>query len=515
MNFQIPITKIDEVKKEVWGVISDETPDKQGEIMDYDSSLEYFKAWSGEIEKNTNGKSFGNCRLMHQPNAIGKVIAINFNDATKSIEAGVKVVDDSAWQLVEENVLSAFSIGGSYAKRWSDGEYMRYTAIPAEVSLVDNPANPSATISVIKSDGTTEQREFKHKEAEQLEVNKDVLANIKKAVAENDLAKAFSFEEIRDRIGSAITAKVRTPYNYGYGWVVATFSDVVIVQWDIDGNGDSNTVSMPYTIDDSGVVTLGEPTEVHPQYVPIKAETKKAMEGNDLEKDEESLELEKTEKDQEGKKDPAEKEDKAEKADTPPDDAKEAPKEDAKEDEKANDRPKDDKKADKAAEPDNLEKAGAKHSKDHIAALQKMAHDLNTMGGACKCDKCTGMYKGDMALAAQTDGMEKAVEMNQQLSKAMEGLQALQKGFDALKADNEALSKKVSDLENQPLPGGPVLAGSVVVNKSLGGEQHQPQEFGEIEAWDMIINKAHDPQVVQNARVQKAQLLMKKTLTNR
>ena len=127
VKFQIPITKIDEVKREVWGTITDETPDKQGEIMDYDSSVENFKIWSGEIAKNTNGKSLGNCRLMHQPTAIGKVIAINMDDAKKSIEAGVKVVDDAAWKLVQENVLSAFSIGGGYEKRWKDGDYTRYT----------------------------------------------------------------------------------------------------------------------------------------------------------------------------------------------------------------------------------------------------------------------------------------------------------------------------------------------------------------------------------------------------
>ena len=45
-------------------------------------------------------------------------------------------------------------------KRWADGDATRYTAQPAEVSLVDLPCIPDCTFSVIKEDGSSELRKF-------------------------------------------------------------------------------------------------------------------------------------------------------------------------------------------------------------------------------------------------------------------------------------------------------------------------------------------------------------------
>jgi hypothetical protein len=56
-----------------------------------------------------------------------------------------------------------FSIGGSYEKKWkdsADATKTRYTAAPAEISLVDNPCVPTATFSMVKADGSSEAKPF-------------------------------------------------------------------------------------------------------------------------------------------------------------------------------------------------------------------------------------------------------------------------------------------------------------------------------------------------------------------
>ena len=160
MQIFLPLSKVDVERCEVWGTMAQELADKSGEIMDYATSKPNFESWSKGFEKATNGESLGNVREMHGHSAVGKITQMDFDDANKSIDVCVKVVDDVAWKKVLENVYTGFSIGGSYAKRWQDGALKRYTAQPAEVSLVDNPCLPTATYTMVKSDGTTEQKPF-------------------------------------------------------------------------------------------------------------------------------------------------------------------------------------------------------------------------------------------------------------------------------------------------------------------------------------------------------------------
>lgn len=156
----IPITKVDAVKREVWGVAAEEAPDKSGEIMDYAASKPRFEAWSKGIRDASMGKSLGNVRAMHGKVAAGKVIAINFDDAAKKIPVGVQVVDDGEWKKVEEGLYTGFSVGGSYGKVWADGNLKRYEAIPSELSLADNPCMYGATFTIVKTNGATELRKF-------------------------------------------------------------------------------------------------------------------------------------------------------------------------------------------------------------------------------------------------------------------------------------------------------------------------------------------------------------------
>lgn len=166
-NLFIPITKVDEEKRLVYGLATAESVDKSGEIFDYASSLPYYKDWSGEIHKASGGKSLGNVREMHTNIAAGKLTQINFNDEQKQIEVCAKIVNDSTWEKVLEGVLTGFSHGGEYIKTWKDPEnpkLTRYTARPAELSVVDNPCLGAATFELLRADGATEMRKFKTQE---------------------------------------------------------------------------------------------------------------------------------------------------------------------------------------------------------------------------------------------------------------------------------------------------------------------------------------------------------------
>jgi hypothetical protein len=159
----VQLTKVDAKTGEVWGVISSETPDDSGEIMDYAHSKPNFLKWSEKIVKASGGKSKGNVRTMHngQMVAVGKLNHFEARDETKDFYVGAQIVDKDELAKVYAGVYTGFSIGGSYGQ-WSehDGKYRRYEAVPVEVSLVDNPCNPDATFQLVKDDGAAELRKF-------------------------------------------------------------------------------------------------------------------------------------------------------------------------------------------------------------------------------------------------------------------------------------------------------------------------------------------------------------------
>jgi len=156
-SYFLPLQKVDEVRREVWGVAAVEQPDQSGEIMDYEKSKPHFWAWSKRVQKASQGKSLGNVRDSHTSKAVGKVIKLLFDDKAKAIRVGTKIVDSEAWQKAVEGVFTGFSVGGVYGKRWPDPEnkgFIRYEAIPIEISLVDLPCIPGAVIEMVKADGS-------------------------------------------------------------------------------------------------------------------------------------------------------------------------------------------------------------------------------------------------------------------------------------------------------------------------------------------------------------------------
>ncbi len=161
-GFFVPLTKIDQARREVWGWAAVEEPDASGEIMDYPSSKPYWQKWSEGAKVRSGGKSLGNLRSMHKAIASGRLIHFQPDDENKGIFIGANVVDDDEWRKVETGTYTGFSVGGSYVRKWRDYQLNknRYTAEPIEVSLVDAPCIPSATFQVIKADGLTELRKF-------------------------------------------------------------------------------------------------------------------------------------------------------------------------------------------------------------------------------------------------------------------------------------------------------------------------------------------------------------------
>lgn len=181
----LPIRKVDEEQRLVYGVITEETLDKAGEVLDYAGSKPLFEKWSNGIASATEGKSYGNVRVMHTNKVAGILNQeLVFDDEAKTIEACAKVIDDAEWALVQAGAYTGFSIGGRYAKRWEQDGQKRFIAEPVEVSLVDNPCVPTATFSLVKADGVEEEVPFQLWSPS----NEDV------AKAATDLAKAAGDE---------------------------------------------------------------------------------------------------------------------------------------------------------------------------------------------------------------------------------------------------------------------------------------------------------------------------------
>jgi hypothetical protein len=145
----VPFTKVDEEQRMVFGLATDETPDQQGDVVDYEATKAAVGDWS----------EWRNVREMHQPQAAGVAETITLDDAAKSLDIGVKVVDDQAWEKVKAGVYKGFSIGGkvldAVTQKAEEGEQAlrRITRYALnEISLVDRPANPSAVFSLVKRD---------------------------------------------------------------------------------------------------------------------------------------------------------------------------------------------------------------------------------------------------------------------------------------------------------------------------------------------------------------------------
>jgi hypothetical protein len=159
VRLSMPFSKVDKERRIVSGFATLDNIDRQKDIVTSEASVNAFSKFRGNI------------REMHQPLAVGKMVAFKedkyFDPETKSFYSGVYVsayVSKGAqdtWEKVLDGTLSGFSIGGRMNK-WDDAYDEKMDAAIriikeydlVELSLVDTPANQFANIlSVEKVDG--------------------------------------------------------------------------------------------------------------------------------------------------------------------------------------------------------------------------------------------------------------------------------------------------------------------------------------------------------------------------
>lgn len=212
LNLFIPIKKIDEEQRLVYGQVAAEVLDNSGEMFDYEASKPYFEKWSENAYNTSGGKSYGNLRVMHTAKVAGRIDApLHFDDDNKTIEAVAKVVDDEDWKKVLEGCYTGFSMGGRYVERVKKGSETRYTADPVEVSLVDKPCIPTATFEVVKADGVVETRHFDDSVVQKIDGEQDMKVytptNDEILPVARELAKADGKEGPNDWVDYADAAR--------------------------------------------------------------------------------------------------------------------------------------------------------------------------------------------------------------------------------------------------------------------------------------------------------------------
>jgi hypothetical protein len=153
----VPITKINAEKRTVEGFATLDNIDKAGDVVDYSASVDAFANWAGNI------------REMHQKVAVGRAVEITEKTLEVDgetyqgiwVKARISKGAEDTWQKVLDGTLAGFSIGGAVQEKkrevakLADGvrrEIWRITKYAlGELSLVDNPCNGLARVSMAKS----------------------------------------------------------------------------------------------------------------------------------------------------------------------------------------------------------------------------------------------------------------------------------------------------------------------------------------------------------------------------
>ncbi len=160
LNFLFPISKIDKEKRIVTGVATADNIDTAGDEVDFNGSVEAFSKW------------IGNVREMHGKKAVGKSLeyrptTVEINGETYrgiEVDAYISKGAPDTWEKVLDGTLRGFSIGGGVIEKTSeyDEKLKRKKNVIkkyelGELSLVDNPCNPAAMLSMVKmADGNLE-----------------------------------------------------------------------------------------------------------------------------------------------------------------------------------------------------------------------------------------------------------------------------------------------------------------------------------------------------------------------
>lgn len=153
MSLFVPINKVDEEQRMVYGIASSSSLDKQNEIVDWAATKEALEDYS----------QWRNIREMHKPSAVGTAPIIELRDKDEQVYIGAKIIDDQAWAKCKEGVYKGFSIGGEVLDRKVEFNKAANKTVNRvtkyllnEISIVDRPANPVCRFQTIKRDTTIE-----------------------------------------------------------------------------------------------------------------------------------------------------------------------------------------------------------------------------------------------------------------------------------------------------------------------------------------------------------------------
>lgn len=154
LKMSFPITKVDKEKRTVSGFATLDNIDRHGDIVTADASERAFSRFRG------------NLREMHAPIAVGKVLSFQPEDYFDKesgktykgiyVQAYVSKGAQDTWEKVLDGTMTGFSIGGNIVQSsFEPGDdntdrrvIKEYDLM--ELSLVDSPANPLASIFSIQ-----------------------------------------------------------------------------------------------------------------------------------------------------------------------------------------------------------------------------------------------------------------------------------------------------------------------------------------------------------------------------
>lgn len=155
-NLFIPIAKVDDERRVVYGPATTTAWDSQGDSFE----------WDGIVKALDGYRDWGNVREMHGDRAVGVAVEYSVDPVAKAVELGAHIVDDAAWAKVKAGVYKGFSVGGvarlteKAVRKQVDGTEAPGRIIKewdwVETSLVDRPANPEARFTLFKRDGQVE-----------------------------------------------------------------------------------------------------------------------------------------------------------------------------------------------------------------------------------------------------------------------------------------------------------------------------------------------------------------------
>lgn len=139
---------VDEEKREVEVCATSEAVDSYGTVFSYEASKDAFNRWAGNV------------REMHERKAVGRKVAVRFDDSARKVYARIRISKgaEDTWEKVKDGTLAGASIGASDVEwrqqRLGDQDVpvaTRYDLV--ELSLVDLPSNPDALGVTFVRDG--------------------------------------------------------------------------------------------------------------------------------------------------------------------------------------------------------------------------------------------------------------------------------------------------------------------------------------------------------------------------